>query len=86
MYADRQALKNYLYFDVFCKKRPPSIFNTTNKNPRKQAYKPFAGFSYVGVAGFEPTTPTTPKWCATGLRYTPKKISPKNRHFLMRTQ
>ena len=25
----------------------------------------------VGVAGFEPTTPTPPVWCATRLRYTP---------------
>lgn len=25
----------------------------------------------VGAAGFEPTTPTTPKWCATKLRYAP---------------
>ena len=25
----------------------------------------------VGVAGFEPTTPTPPAWCATSLRYTP---------------
>ena len=27
----------------------------------------------VGVAGFEPTTPTPPVWCATRLRYTPTK-------------
>ena len=25
----------------------------------------------IGTAGFEPTTPTTPKWCATKLRYVP---------------
>ena len=25
----------------------------------------------IGTAGFEPTTPTTPKWCATKLRYAP---------------
>ena len=33
-----------------------------------------AGFSAgdeIGAAGFEPTTPTTPKWCATKLRYAP---------------
>ncbi len=31
----------------------------------------------IGAAGFEPTTPTTPKWCATKLRYAPagKKLS-----------
>ena len=29
----------------------------------------------VGVAGFEPTTSTTPKWCATGLRYTPMRMA-----------
>ena len=29
-----------------------------------------AGFG-IGAAGFEPTTPTTPKWCATKLRYAP---------------
>ncbi len=25
----------------------------------------------VGTAGFEPTTPTPPVWCATWLRYAP---------------
>ena len=25
----------------------------------------------IGAAGFEPTTPTTPKWCATKLLYAP---------------
>ena len=25
----------------------------------------------VGAAGFEPTTPTPPVWCATRLRYAP---------------
>ena len=25
----------------------------------------------VGIAGFEPTTPTPPVWCATRLRYIP---------------
>lgn len=30
------------------------------------------GGGKVGEAGFEPTTPTTPKWCATKLRYSPK--------------
>ena len=32
------------------------------------------GFEFlfeIGAAGFEPTTPTTPKWCATKLRYAP---------------
>jgi hypothetical protein len=28
----------------------------------------------VGVAGFEPTTPTPPVWCATRLRYTPRPL------------
>ena len=28
-------------------------------------------FYWIGAAGFEPTTPTTPKWCATKLRYAP---------------
>ncbi|GEM_PF-2330885 len=27
----------------------------------------------VGTAGFEPTTPTPPVWCATRLRYAPKR-------------
>ena len=27
----------------------------------------------VGTAGFEPATPTPPVWCATKLRYAPKK-------------
>jgi hypothetical protein len=26
----------------------------------------------VGQAGFEPTAPTTPRWCATKLRYCPE--------------
>ena len=25
----------------------------------------------VGLTGFEPATPTTPRWCATKLRYSP---------------
>ena len=29
----------------------------------------------IGAAGFEPTTPTTPKWCATKLRYAPAERS-----------
>ncbi len=29
----------------------------------------------IGAAGFEPTTPTTPKWCATKLRYAPSDSS-----------
>ena len=29
----------------------------------------------IGAAGFEPTTPTTPKWCATKLRYAPSEGS-----------
>ena len=28
----------------------------------------------VGMAGFEPTTTTPPVWCATRLRYIPKKL------------
>jgi hypothetical protein len=28
----------------------------------------------VGVAGFEPTAPTPPAWCATRLRYTPFSV------------
>ena len=27
----------------------------------------------VGMTGFEPVTPTTPKWCATKLRYIPRR-------------
>jgi hypothetical protein len=29
------------------------------------------GFNYIGATGFEPMTPTTPKWYATKLRYAP---------------
>ena len=29
----------------------------------------------IGAAGFEPTTPTTPKWCATKLRHAPSDLS-----------
>ena len=34
----------------------------------------------IGAAGFEPTTPTTPKWCATKLRYAPasRKLSQRS--------
>jgi hypothetical protein len=31
----------------------------------------FQALIEIGAAGFEPTTPTTPKWCATKLRYAP---------------
>ena len=31
-------------------------------------------FDSIGTAGFEPTTPTTPKWCATKLRYAPDLV------------
>jgi hypothetical protein len=30
----------------------------------------------VGQAGFEPTAPTTPRWCATKLRYCPELTKP----------
>ena len=33
------------------------------------------GVGRIGAAGFEPTTPTTPKWCATKLRYAPSDAS-----------
>lgn len=42
--------------------------------PPKTAKACCCRLSGVGVAGFEPTTPTTPKWCATGLRYTPNML------------
>ncbi len=29
------------------------------------------GLGMVGQAGFEPTTPSPPDWCATRLRYCP---------------
>ena len=32
-----------------------------------------AGLPLVGVAGFEPATPTSRTWCATRLRYTPPR-------------
>src|SRR3546814_20583980 len=31
------------------------------------------GGRMVGAAGFEPTTPTPPVWCATRLRYAPTR-------------
>ena len=37
---------------------------TTKPSPRE-------GLNLIGAAGFEPTTPTTPKWYATKLRYAP---------------
>jgi hypothetical protein len=33
----------------------------------------------VGAAGFEPTTTTTPRWCATRLRYAPHGIKTNER-------
>ena len=30
------------------------------------------GNQMVGLTGFEPATPTTPRWCATKLRYSPR--------------
>ena len=32
----------------------------------------------IGATGFEPATPTTPKWCATKLRYAPAEGSYHN--------
>ena len=36
-----------------------------------------AGFRalLVGMTGFEPATPTSRTWCATGLRYIPKETA-----------
>jgi hypothetical protein len=45
--------------------RGSKIFLKTTKPSSRE------GFSYIGAAGFEPTTPTTPKWYATKLRYAP---------------
>jgi hypothetical protein len=36
----------------------------------------------VGQAGFEPTAPTTPRWCATKLRYCPL-MSDNKRYFII---
>ena len=43
---------------------------------------------YVGTTGFEPATPTSRTWCATGLRYVPYGMmgqetpgEPENRNF-----
>ncbi len=33
----------------------------------------YRSLTFVGVAGFEPTTSSTPCWRATELRYTPKR-------------
>lgn len=38
----------------------------------------------IGAAGFEPTTPTTPKWCATKLRYAPIKLARFNVSYVCR--
>ena len=32
------------------------------------------GLKCIGATGFEPMTPTTPKWYATKLRYAPSNI------------
>jgi hypothetical protein len=41
-----------------------------HKSRAKNHVSVYFGTTYVSVAGFEPTTSTTPKWRATGLRYT----------------
>ncbi len=40
----------------------------------RQSTVPAEGGNGIGAAGFEPTTPTTPKWCATKLRYAPSTL------------
>ncbi len=39
----------------------------------------------IGAAGFEPTTPTTPKWCATKLRYAPDTSTQNITRFVIKT-
>ena len=48
--------------------------------------KPLVGLvkRVVGVAGFEPATPTSRTWCATRLRYTPTKARSYNPGVLKR--
>lgn len=43
------------------------LFKDQKKNVQAPDEDPWTN---VSVAGFEPTTSTTPKWRATGLRYT----------------
>ena len=46
----------------------------TKKPPRGEAVGvSMEPVNEIGAAGFEPTTPTTPKWCATKLRYAPAR-------------
>ncbi len=53
-----------------------AVFGLKFKNLLSQT----EGFSLlVGMAGFEPTTSSTPCWRDTGLRYIPKR-KPKIKH------
>jgi hypothetical protein len=49
---------------------PLSLTGVTEGVPKRDL-QGFLMFNSIGAAGFEPTTPTTPKWCATKLRYAP---------------
>jgi hypothetical protein len=51
------------YYQKMDNKKPPHLGGGTKLE--------LAGLKKIGAAGFEPTTPTTPKWCATKLRYAP---------------
>ena len=44
----------------------------------------FCGGRMVGVAGFEPATPTSRTWCATRLRYTPTPRNPREAGLIAR--
>ena len=49
----------------------PAFGNAEGRSPGRTAFL----YQPVGVTGFEPATTCTPCKCATGLRYTPRKLS-----------
>jgi|YNPMSStandDraft_2_1061718.scaffolds.fasta_scaffold03336_2 hypothetical protein len=61
---DGQNLKEFL-------KKTISCVAGVRENKKPLSRQGLSGF--VGVTGFEPATPSTPRKCATGLRHTPKR-------------
>ena len=57
-------------------------FRSRRADARQQRKHIFVGGFLVGVAGFEPATPTSRTWCATRLRYAvPQSAEPNTSRF-----
>lgn len=55
--------------------------NIIDRKVRKKTGISASCFSMVGTAGFEPATPSTPRKCATKLRYVPLFTADNIIHF-----